>query len=414
MSDYRKDDIMLGWMTEPVRPHKWPIAPHVHHLQASIIREILKFSSQPGVISFAGGLPAPELFPLEDLKKISADVIDKHGQQAFQYSLSRGIIELRELLASRATHNGTPSTPDNILVTSGSQQGIELLARAFIDPGDWIITENPTYVGALQAFNYYRARYVTVEMDDRGMIVDRVEDKIKQYNPKLIYTVSNFQNPTGITMTEDRRIRLCELAARYNIPIVDDNPYGDVRFAGKPLPTLKSFGGDEVIALRTFSKTLTPGLRIAWMNGPKWVIDQFEKVKQCADLHTSTFGQFLVYEYVSQGLLEPHIERIKEDYRSKRDVMLESMQDLFPDGITWTTPEGGLFLWVTLPKGLSSKTLFAKAVEQKVAYVPGQPFFPHGEGENTLRMNFSNANHDQIREGVKRLAGVFKDGIARM
>ena len=404
---------MLGWMTEKVMPSKWPIAPHVRYLEASIIREILKFSSQPGVISFAGGLPAAELFPLEQLKKVAGDVIDSYGPGVFQYSLSKGIVELRQLLADQAIADGSPSTIDNILVTSGSQQGIELLARAFIDPGDYVLTENPTYVGALQAFNYYQARYVTIDMDEKGMMIDRVEDRIKQYNPKLIYTVSNFQNPTGITMSEDRRIRLCELAAAYNIPIVDDNPYGDVRFSGKTMPTLKSFGGDEVIALRTFSKTLTPGLRIAWMNGPKWIIDQFEKVKQCADLHTSTFGQYLVYEYMRQGLLGPHIEKVIVDYRKKRDIMLQAMEDEFPDGVTWTHPDGGLFLWVTLPKGVSSKELFPKAVEQKVAYVPGQPFYPHGESQNSLRLNFSTMSGELIVEGIRRLGRLFEDGIRK-
>lgn len=398
---------MLGWMSQQVLPNKWPIAPHVRYLEASVIREILKFSSQPGVISFAGGLPAAELFPLEKMKKVAGDVIDKYGPGVFQYSLSRGIPELRELLAGRAAQNHTKTTVDNILVTSGSQQGIELLARAFVDPGDYVLTENPTYVGALQAFNYYQARYVTVDMDEKGMIIDKVEDRIKQYNPKLIYTVSNFQNPTGITMSEDRRIRLCELAAAYNIPIVDDNPYGDVRFDGKPMPTLKSFGGDEVIALRTFSKTLTPGLRIAWMNGPKWIVDQFEKVKQCADLHTSTFGQYLVYEFVHQGFLEPHIETIIKDYKAKRDTMLAALERECPKGVTWTRPEGGLFLWVTLPKHVSAQELFPKAVDKKVAFVPGQPFYPHGEGTNTLRLNFSTASQEQIDEGIKRLGQLF-------
>ncbi|MDX9856846.1 MAG: PLP-dependent aminotransferase family protein [candidate division Zixibacteria bacterium] len=400
---------MLGWMTERVQPNKWPIAPHVHYLEASIIREILKFSSQPGVISFAGGLPAAELFPIDLLKKVAVDVLDNFGAKAVQYTLTRGVPELTRLLAERATEAGTPTTPENLLVTSGSQQGIELIARAFLDPGDYVLTENPTYVGALQAFNYYQARYVTIEMDDKGMVVDKIEDRIKQYNPKLIYTVSNFQNPTGITMSEDRRIRLCELAARYNIPVVDDNPYGDIRFAGKNLPSLKSLGGDEVITLRTFSKTLTPGLRIGWMNGPKWILTQFEKVKQCADLHTSTFGQYVVYEFLRQGLLEPHIEKIKVCYREKRDVMVRTMEETFPKGITWTRPDGGLFLWVRLPERLSAKVLFPKAVEQKVAYVYGQPFFPHGEGENTLRLNFSTASKDDIVEGTKRLARLFHE-----
>lgn len=402
---------MITGMDEKVRPEKWKIAPHVKTLQTSIIREILKVSSQPGVISFAGGLPAPEMFPIRELQQICTDVLKKYDHHSTQYSLSRGVIPLRELLAKRATERGTPSTVDNIIVTSGSQQGIELVARAFIDPGDYILTENPTYVGALQAFNYYQAKYCTVPMDENGMIVDLVPEAIEKYHPKLIYSVSNFQNPTGVTMSVERRQKLVQIAASYDIPVIDDNPYSDIRFAGERVPTLKSFGGDEVIALRTFSKTVAPGFRIGWMNGPNSVIAQFEKVKQCADLHTSTFGQYVMYEFVAQGFLEPHIERIKIDYRTKRDLMLKAMKAHFPEGVTWTTPEGGLFLWVELPKHMSAKDLFPKAIDLKVAYVYGSPFFPNGGGENTLRLNFSNTNHDGIRQGIERLGKLFKDNM---
>jgi len=361
------------------------------------------------VISFAGGLPAPELFPIEDIKRISKEVLDTYGAACLQYSLSRGIIPLRELLAKRATERGTPSELDNILITSGSQQGIELLARAFIEPGDYILTENPTYVGALQAFNYYRSRYVTVEMDEEGMIVDQVAQKIEEYHPKLIYTVSNFQNPTGRTLSVERREQLVELAVNYDIPVVDDNPYGDIRFSGERVPTLKSLGGDEVIALRTFSKLMAPGLRIAWMNGPKAVMGQFEKVKQCTDLHTATFPQYIVYEFLKQGLLEPHVEKIKENYLVKRDLMISAMEEDFPAGITWTHPEGGLFLWVELPSHMNAKDLLPKAVEMKVAYVHGEPFFANGGGKNTLRLNFSNATKKEIPQGIARLAKLFKE-----
>ena len=394
-----------------VEPLKWPIAPHVHNLKTSVIREILKYSSKAEVISFAGGLPAQELFPLEQLKEVSAQVIDKYGAASVQYSISRGIAPLRELLAQRATDSGAKTEPENVLITSGSQQGIELLARAFVDPGDFIITENPTYVGALQAFNYYRSRYVTIEMDNEGMLVDRIADKIKQYNPKLIYTISNFQNPTGRTMSASRRIQLAEIASVYDIPVVDDNPYGDVRFEGETLSTLKALGGEGVIALRTFSKIVAPGLRIGWMNGPKTIIDQFEKVKQCADLHTSTFNQYLIYEFMAQGLLEPHIVKIKADYLNKRNVMLKAMEENFPEEVTWTHPQGGLFLWVTLPTHMSATELFPKAIDLNVAYVPGQPFFPHAEGDNTLRLNYSFSTPDEIEEGIKRLAKLFKENM---
>ncbi len=394
-----------------VHPEKWRIAPHVLDLETSIIREILKISSQPGVISFAGGLPAPELFPLEDIKKVTLEAIDQYGADSIQYSLSSGIVPIRELFAKRATEEGSISTTANILITSGSQQGIELIARAFIDPGDYILTENPTYVGALQAFDYYRARYITVDMDDDGMIVDQVAEKIEKYQPKLIYTVSNFQNPTGVTMSEERRRQLVDLAAGYDIPVIDDNPYGDIRFSGEPMPTLKSLGGDAVIELRTISKIIAPGFRIGWMNGPTRAITQFEKVKQCADLHTSNFTQYVIYEYIRQGFLEPHIEKIKADSLAKRAAMIRTMDETFPPGIKWTRPDGGLFLWVELPAHMSGKELLPKAVEMKVAYVYGEPFFPNGGGENTLRLNFSNATHEEIVEGITRLAKLFKENL---
>ncbi len=402
---------MVVGQNDKTQVEQWKIAPHVVKLESSIIREILKISSQPGVISFAGGLPAPELFPMEDLRQAMDEVVRKHGAPAFQYTLSRGVPQLRELLAKRAVERGTSCDVDNILVTAGAQQAIELVARAFVDRGDYIITEYPTYVGALQAFNYYQARYATVDMDDEGMIIEQAEEKIIKYKPKLIYTVSNFQNPTGITMSKSRREKLIELGMRYNIPIVDDNPYGDIRFAGERVPTLKSIGGDQVIALRSFSKIVAPGLRLGWMNGPKAIMGHFEKVKQCTDLHTNTLCQYMMYEFISAGKLEPHIAKIVADYRGKRDVMLKTMRETFPDGIKWTEPEGGLFLWVELPKHMSAKDLLPKAVEMKVAYVYGSPFYPDGGGQNTMRLNFSNASHENIVEGITRLAKLLKDNI---
>lgn len=390
---------------------KWPVSEHVQSIGTSIIREILKFSSKPGIISFAGGLPAPELFPLEQIKQCACDVLDKYGPAAVQYSLSRGIIPLRELLAERATAAGEPSTVDNYLITAGSQQGLDLLGRAFLDPGDYVLTENPTYLGALQAFNYYRARYAAVPMDHDGMIIDEVRGRIEEHKPKFIYTISNFQNPTGITMTLERRQALIELAAEYQIPIVDDNPYGAIRFAGEGQPSMKSLAPEMVVSLQTFSKTCAPGLRIAWMNAPDEIIAVFEKVKQGTDLHTNTFCQYIMYEFVRSGKLENHIEIIKADYLRKRQVMISAMTEHFPDGITWTEPEGGLFLWVELPEHISAKDLLPKAVELKVAYVYGQPFFPHGEGENTMRLNFSNASHEDIKVGIERLGKLLKENM---
>jgi len=402
---------MLTQQNEKVHTGLWKISPHVLELKASIIREILKISSQPGVISFAGGLPAPELFPMDDIREATLKAIENFGPATVQYSLSRGITPLCELIAQRASDRGTPTKLENILVTTGAQQAIELLGRAFIERGDYILTEYPTYVGALQAFNYYGARYTTVDMDHDGMLIDQVEEKIKKYKPKLIYTISNFQNPTGITMSLERRRALVDVAVKYHVPIIDDNPYGDIRFSGERVPTLKSYGGDEVIALRTFSKVIAPGFRVGWMNGPADIIKQFEKVKQCVDLHTSNFGQYVIYEYLKAGKLEPHIKKIVKDYGEKRNTMVQAMREHFPDGITWTEPEGGMFLWVTLPEHMSAKDLLDKAIALKVAYVYGQPFFPDGGGINTMRLNFSNATHETIKIGIERLGKMFKENM---
>lgn len=402
---------MLIEQEDKVHTELWRVSSHMAELKSSIIREILKFSSQPGVISFAGGLPAPELFPVEEMKEVATHVLDTFGPSCLQYSISRGILPLREDLASRAILRGVETKADNILICSGAQQAIEVIGRTFIEPGDYILTENPTYVGALQAFNISQARYAPVEMDEEGMIMDQVADMIEKYKPKLVYTIANFQNPTGITMSLKRREQLVEICSRYNIPIVDDNPYGQIRFDGKEVRDIKAIGGDQVISLSTFSKTLAPGLRIGWMNGPEDMIGIFEKVKQCTDLHTSTFSQYLCSEFIRQGRLDRQIARIKPDYRQKRDVMLQAMRDAFPEGITWTEPEGGLFLWVELPKHMSAKDLLPKAIDLKVAYVYGQPFFPNGEGANTLRLNFSNATHENIVEGITRLGKLFAENM---
>jgi 2-aminoadipate transaminase len=384
-------------------PAKWGVTPHVMKLETSIIREILKLSSQPGVISFAGGLPAPEMFPVDDLKEASIRALDKYKDAALQYSLSMGVPEFRQAIADYACQRIPRITADNIIITSGSQQGLDLIGRAFIDPGDYVICEAPTYVGALQAFNFYQARYATVGMDDQGMMVDEVEDAVKKHNPKFIYVVPNFQNPSGITMSLARREQLVAVANEYNIPIIDDNPYGELRFAGEPVPSLCALGGDMVISLSTFSKIVSPGLRIAWIVARPDMMPVFEKVKQCGDLHTSTFSQILLLEYLRMGKLDDHIEKIRQTYGRRRELMIKSIEEYFPPEVEFTRPEGGLFLWLSLPTGMSAKELLPEAIEKKVAYVYGSPFFPNGGGENTMRLNFSNASEEQIVEGIKRL-----------
>lgn len=392
-------------------PAKWGVTSHVMQLETSIIREILKLSSQPGVISFAGGLPAPEMFPVDDLREASVRALDKYRDRALQYSFSMGVPEFREAIAEYACSRIPKITAENIIITSGSQQGLDLVGRAFIDPGDYIICEAPTYVGALQAFDFFQVRYATVGMDDEGMIVDEVEEAIKKYNPKFIYAVPNFQNPSGITMSLGRREQLVEVSKLYNIPIVDDNPYGDLRFTGEALPSLCSLGGEMVISLSTFSKIVSPGFRIAWMIARREMMPVFEKVKQCGDLHTSTFAQMVLLEYLRMGKLKDHIEKIRQTYGARRNLMIKMIEEYFPPEVEFTRPEGGLFLWITLPAGMSGKELLPMAVEHKVAYVYGSPFFPNGGGENTLRLNFSNANDEQIVEGIKRLGRLIADNM---
>lgn len=392
-------------------PEKWGVASHVLSLENSIIREILKLSSQPGVISFAGGLPAPELFPFEDLKESSVRAIDKYGANALQYSLSMGVTEFREAVAEYTRRQIPDVKMQNILITSGSQQGLDLVGRAFIEPGECVACESPTYVGALQAFNFYQARYVTVRMDDDGMIVDEVEAAIKKCHPKFIYVIPNFQNPSGVTMSLKRRLQLIEVANKYSLPIVDDNPYGELRFEGEPVPSLRALGGDTVISLMTFSKIVTPGLRIAWLVAPEGMMPIFERVKQCCDLHTSTYGQMVLLEYLKMGKMDQHIDKIRRTYAARRDIMVQALAEYFPAGTKVIKPKGGLFLWLTLPNGMSAKDLLMKAIAGKVAYVYGSPFFPNGGGEDTMRLNFSTAPEPQIVEGIKRLGRIVKENM---
>lgn len=392
-------------------PEKWRVTSHVLQLETSIIREILKLSSRPGVISFAGGLPAPELFPESDLLEATKRAFETHHDKALQYSLSMGVPEFRQVLADYCCNRIPETRKENILITSGSQQGLDLVGRAFIDPGDYIICESPTYVGALQAFNFYQARYATVDMDEQGMKVDQVEALILKHHPKFIYVVPNFQNPSGISLSHERRLQLIDIANKHCLPIIDDNPYGELRFEGKPNHSLRALGGDTVISLCTFSKICAPGFRIGWLIGPEKMMPIFEKVKQCGDLHTSTFGQMVLLEYMKMGKLEEHIDLIRDTYRTRRDLMMKSIGEYLPPEVVVIKPQGGLFLWMTLPEGMSGKDLLPKALDAQIAYIYGSPFFPNGGGENTIRLNFSNASDDDIIEGIKRLGKIIRENM---
>jgi 2-aminoadipate transaminase len=388
--------------------NRWKFSGCARELESSIIREILKDSSKPGIINFAGGLPAPELFPLEKMKAACARVLDKNGPASLQYSLTTGVPAMREFLANRVSASGAEYSPDSIQITAGSQQGLDIIGRVFLEPGSVVLTEEPTYVGAIQAFSFYRAKFVSVATDLDGMLPDDLEKKIVENDPTLIYLVPNFQNPSGITMSYERRKAVVTLARKYDIPIVDDNPYGELRYLGESVPSFKAMDREHVIQLGTFSKLISPGLRIGWIVAEPEVISLCERMKQATDLHTNTFAQYVIHEFARDGGLEEHIEVLKKTYSVRRDVMINALRTYFADGSTWTEPEGGLFLWVRLPAGISGSRMLPEALKAGVAYVPGKYFYSAEPNDATLRLNFCNATEENIVEGVKRLAGVIQ------
>ena len=391
-------------------------AQRTQRMGSSAIRELLKLTEQPDIISFGGGMPAPEVFPVDDFAAACETVLRTNGAQALQYSATEGYKPLREMIARHTDRYGIKITPDNIMITSGSQQALDLIGKVFINRGDRILVENPTYLGALQAWNAYGAEYVTVRMDEDGMITDELEEALRS-GPKFIYVLSNFQNPTGVTLSLERRLKLIELADRYGIPIIEDDPYGQLRYEGEHLTSVVSLddqfrenGGSvyrgNVIYLSTFSKTLAPGIRLAWVVAPSEVIRKLVQAKQGADLHTATFSQMVAYEVARGGFIDRHVWMIRRVYHERRDVMLEAMDEFFPKGVTWTHPQGGLFLWATMPPELIATEVLKTAIEQKVAFVPGTSFYARGGGESSMRLNFSNANPEKILTGIERLGKV--------
>ncbi len=397
-------------------------AKRTKRMTSSAIREILKLTQQPDVISFAGGLPAPEAFPLEAVKQAAEKVLRENGTEALQYTITEGYPPLRKLLAERASRPGLQITPDNILLTTGSQQGLDLLGKVFINAGDHILVESPTYFGALQAWNAYEAEYITAKSDNYGIIINGLEELLRA-GPKLMYILPNFQNPTGVTMTLERRLAVVELADKYGIPIIEDDPYGAVRFEGEHLPSLLELDHEyrtkgnhpeyngNVIYLSTFSKILAPGLRLAWMIGPKEVIQRLVQAKQAADLHSSTLDQMIAYEVLASGIIDSHLNHIRNLYHQRRDLMLETLEEYCPQEVQWTRPQGGLFLWITLPEQYDATEVLKKTVEQKCAFVPGESFFADGSGKHTMRLNFSNASDEQILQGISCLGKVLKEII---
>jgi len=382
-------------------------------MKSSIIRETLKLTKKPGIISFGGGLPAPELFPGEELIEATRKALTERPAEALQYGTTEGYPPLREAIAERMNNIGVPCDADEIMITGGSQQGLDIIARVFVDEGDTIVTANPTYLGAIQAFNAYAPSYSTLPSDDNGMTVDGLEEIIEEKSPSMIYLVPTFQNPDGRTIPEDRRRTILDLASKYHVPVIEDDPYSELSFEEKVPKHMKAMSSKDVILLGTFSKLLAPGMRIAWLIAPKGhAYDRCVKMKQGADLHTNTFGQHVIYEYIKSGALDKHIEDVRRLYAKRRNIMVDAMRRYFPDGVTFTEPNGGLFLWVTLPEKINTSDLLVKAVEKMVAYIPGTAFFPEGGGYNTMRLNFSKPTGEEIEIGIERLGELFKDALS--
>lgn len=384
-------------------------------IRPSAIREALKVTAQSDIISFAGGLPAQELFPVQEIAAACQHVLRDQASGAFalQYGPSEGYAPLRELIAADLDAEGIRVAPDQVLITTGSQQGLDLAAKIFLDPGDAVLLENPTYLGALSAFNAYEASYLTVATDTQGMRVDEVERLLATSPrlPKFIYLVPNFSNPLGTTLSADRRTALTALAREYGVPVLEDDPYVLTRFEGATPPSLRALGGDATILLRSFSKTVSPGFRLGIAVAAPEILARMVAAKQACDLHTSTFLQQVMFTYLLTGHLTGHMEKVRDVYRRRRDVMLRALAVHFPPGCSWNVPSGGLFVWVTLPVGVDAEAMLPAAVAERVAFIPGNAFHPKGGGANTMRLNFSQPDESAIEEGIMRLAAVVERAL---
>lgn len=386
-------------------------ANRIDSLRASDIREILKITQRAEVISFAGGLPAPELFPVEEIKEISRLLMEESGRVALQYSTTEGYEPLRQKIAARIGRKfQTQASAEEVMITSGSQQALDFTGKLFLDAGDVVLCESPTYLAAISAFRAYQPEFIAVPTDDDGMIIEELERILATTdNVKLVYVIPDFQNPTGRTWSRERRRRFIETVSRYGVAVLEDNPYGELRFEGELLPSIKSMDREGlVIGTGTFSKTFCPGMRIGWLVAAPPVIEKYVLIKQGADLCTSLRNQMEIDLFMELFDFEGNLVRLTELYRQRRNSMVAALEAMMPEGVSFTRPQGGLFLWVTLPERIKAIELLKRCLEQNVAFVPGDSFFPNGGVENTLRLNYSNMPEDRIREGVARLAAAIR------
>lgn len=385
-------------------------------LTSSAIREILKVTERPDIISFAGGLPAPEGFPVDAIRSAFDQVLREHGQRALQYGPSEGYGPLREWVAADLNRQGAQVSRENILIVSGSQQALDMLGKLFIDQGSKVLVENPSYLGALQSFSQYQPDYATVATDEGGLVPESLTPKLVD-GARFLYALPNFQNPTGRTLGLERRHQLLAIAARYGLPVIEDDPYGELRYTAAALPsllTLASQHGANVIRMGSFSKVLSPGLRLGYICAARNIIDKLVQLKQATDLHTATLTQMAVHETIKDGFLEQHLPTVRALYGARARVMLDALAQSFPAGTSWSHPEGGMFLWVTLPQGLDSSALLHEAIERHVAFVPGAPFYAGEPAHNTLRLSFVTVSDEKIREGIAILGDLISEKIAAL
>ena len=386
---------------ENPNPIQWQFSERAQQLQSSFIREILKITQRPEIISFAGGLPSPATFPVDVMKAAYDKVLSETGKVALQYGPTDGYGPLREWIANSLSTEGSRILPEQILMTSGSQQALDLLGKVLIDEGSRVLVETPSYLGALQAFSVYRPEFKSVDTDDHGLVPSSIEGVAQ--GARLLYSLPNFQNPTGRTLSIERRQELVETCARLGVPLIEDDPYGALSYKGEPMPKMVAMNPDGVIYMGSFSKVLTPGIRLGYVCAPLPLVRRLELAKQAADLHTAQLTQMVVHEVVKDGFLDQHIPTIRKLYGDQCQVMLDAMAEHFPSGVTWTRPEGGMFIWVTLPKSIDAMKLLDQSLAARVAFVPGAPFFAQQPDPACFRMSFATSDLEKIEEGVRRM-----------
>ncbi|MFC0250318.1 aminotransferase-like domain-containing protein [Massilia consociata] len=392
---------------ENPNPIQWQFSERAQQLQSSFIREILKITQRPEIISFAGGLPSPATFPVERMRAAYDKVLVDAGKVALQYGPTDGYAPLREWIANSLSTEGSRILPEQILMTSGSQQALDLLGKVLIDEGSRVLVETPSYLGALQAFSVYRPEFKSVDTDEHGLVPSSIAGVAQ--GARLLYSLPNFQNPTGRSLSVERRQELVETCARFGLPLIEDDPYGALSYRGEPMPKMVAMNPDGVIYMGSFSKVLTPGIRLGYVCAPLPLVRRLELAKQAADLHTAQLTQMVVHEVVKDGFLDQHIPTIRQLYGDQCQVMLDAMAEHFPSGVTWTKPEGGMFIWVTLPKSIDAMKLLDQSLAARVAFVPGSPFYANDPATNTLRLSFVTVPPERIREGIAILGKLIAD-----